>query len=216
MKNYILIFLIFLCSCKKTFNSNNTYSNDIELPYYNEPTFTPIWLDQSNKKLDLIHKIKSFNFQNQEGKWINQNDLFGKIYIANFFFTSCGTVCPKMASNLLKVQKEFSSNDKVKILSHTVMPWIDDQEKLNEYGKMNSINSNFWYLLTGPKHDIYKIARESYFADEGFGKSVTDVDDFIHTENFILVDQNGRIRAIYNGTLPLETSRMIKDIKSLL
>ena len=121
-----------------------------------------------------------------------------------------------MASNLLKVQKEFSSNEKVKILSHTVMPWFDDQEKLNEYGKMNSINSNFWYLLTGPKHDIYKIARESYFADEGFGKSVTDVDEFIHTENFILVDQNGRIRAIYNGTLPLETSRMIEDIKSLL
>ena len=81
---------------------------------------------------------------------------------------------------------------------------------------MNSINSNFWYLLTGPKHDIYKTARESYFADEGFGKSVTDVNDFIHTENFILVDQNGRIRAIYNGTLPLETSRMIEDIKSLL
>ena len=67
MKNYILIFLIFLCSCKKTFNSNNAYSNDIELPYYNEPTFTPIWLDQSNKKLDQIHRIKSFNFQNQEG-----------------------------------------------------------------------------------------------------------------------------------------------------
>ena len=88
MKNNILFFLIFLCSCKKTFNSNKIYSKDIELPYYNDHTFTPIWLDQSNKKLAQIHRIKSFNFQNQEGKWINQNDLFGKIYIANFFFTS--------------------------------------------------------------------------------------------------------------------------------
>ena len=121
-----------------------------------------------------------------------------------------------MATNLLKVQEEFSNNEKVKILSHTVMPWVDNREKLYEYGNINNIDSKFWYLLTGPKDQIYKIARESYFADEGFGKNVSHMDDFIHTENFILIDENFRIRAIYNGTLPLETTRMIEDIKSLL
>tara|TARA_B110000444_G_C18846862_1_gene602570 strand:- start:4283 stop:4648 length:366 start_codon:yes stop_codon:yes gene_type:complete len=121
-----------------------------------------------------------------------------------------------MATNLLKVQKEFSDNDKVKILSHTVMPWFDDQKRLKKYGDLNNIDSKFWHLLTGPKDEIYKIARESYFADEGFGKSVTTIDDFIHTEKFFLIDSNNKIRAIYNGTLPLETRRMIEDIKSLL
>lgn len=217
MKIYFSLLFLIIFSCQQFIkNSINENSYNIELPYYNEPTFTPIWLDKSDSKINDIHSIKTFNFQNQDGKWISQNDLEGKIYIANFFFTSCSTVCPKMATNLLKVQKEFSDNDKVKILSHTVMPWLDDQKRLKEYGNINNVDSRFWHLLTGQKDEIYKIARESYFADEGFGKSVTKLTDFIHTENFFLIDNKNKIRAIYNGTLPLETSRMIEDIKSLL
>ena len=217
MRIYFYLFFLTIFSCQE-FSKNSIKDNsyNIDLPYYNEPTFTPIWLDRSNSKINNFHSIKTFNFQNQDGKWISQNDLKGKIYIANFFFTSCSTVCPKMANNLLKVQKEFSDNDKVKILSHTVMPWFDDQKRLKKYGDLNNIDSKFWHLLTGPKDEIYKIARESYFADEGFGKSVTTIDDFIHTEKFFLIDSNNKIRAIYNGTLPLETRRMIEDIKSLL
>ena len=217
MRIYFYLFFLTIFSCQE-FSKNSIKDNsyNIDLPYYNEPTFTPIWLDRSNSKINNFHSIKTFNFQNQDGKWISQNDLKGKIYIANFFFTSCSTVCPKMASNLLKVQKEFSNNDKVKILSHTVMPWIDDEKRLKKYAEINKIDSKFWYLLTGSKDEIYKIARESYFADEGFGKSVTDMDDFIHTENFFLIDNKNKIRAIYNGTLSLETSRMIEHIKSLL
>ena len=217
MRIYFYLFFLTIFSCQE-FSKNSIKDNsyNIDLPYYNEPTFTPIWLDRSNSKINNFHSIKTFNFQNQDGKWISQNDLKGKIYIANFFFTSCSTVCPKMATNLLKVQKEFSDNDKVKILSHTVMPWFDDQKILKKYGDLNNIDSKFWHLLTGPKDEIYKIARESYFADEGFGKSVTTIDDFIHTEKFFLIDSNNKIRAIYNGTLPLETRRMIEDIKSLL
>ena len=217
MRIYFYLFFLTIFSCQE-FSKNSIKDNsyNIDLPYYNEPTFTPIWLDRSNSKINNFHSIKTFNFQNQDGKWISQNDLKGKIYIANFFFTSCSTVCPKMATNLLKVQKEFSDNDKVKILSHTVMPWFDDQKRLKKYGDLYNIDSKFWHLLTGPKDEIYKIARESYFADEGFGKSVTTIDDFIHTEKFFLIDSNNKIRAIYNGTLPLETRRMIEDIKSLL
>ena len=216
MKIYFGLFVLIIFSCQKMSKINKDSEYTIELPYYNEPTFTPIWLDKSDPKIKNIHSIKTFDFQNQEGKWISQSNLKGKIYIANFFFTSCTTVCPKMATNLLKVQNEFSNNDKVKIMSHTVMPWVDNQKRLKEYGKINNIDSKFWYLLTGPKDEIYKIARESYFADEGFGKSVTTIDDFIHTEKFFLIDSNNKIRAIYNGTLSLETSRMIEDIKSLL
>ena len=217
MKIYFGLFVLIIFSCQKmSKNSNKDDEYTIELPYYNEPTFTPIWLDKSDPKIKNIHSIKTFDFQNQEGKWISQSNLKGKIYIANFFFTSCTTVCPKMATNLLKVQNEFSNNDKVKIMSHTVMPWVDNQKRLKEYGEINNIDSKFWHLLTGPKDEIYKIARESYFADEGFGKSVTTIDDFIHTEKFFLIDSNNKIRAIYNGTLSLETNRMIEDIKSLL
>ena len=115
-----------------------------------------------------------------------------------------------------KFVTQRKEEDKVKILSHTVMPWFDDQKRLKNYGDVNNIDSKFWYLLTGSKDKIYKIARESYFADEGFGKSVTNLDDFIHTEKFFLIDSKNKIRAIYNGTLPLETRRMIEDIKSLL
>ena len=218
MKVKIVFCFLIIYSCQGLTNNviNKKTTSYIDLPYYNEPTFTPIWIDKSDPKLSEIHTIKNFNFKNQEGRWINQSNLKGKIYIANFFFTSCSTVCPKMATNLLKVQKEFSADERVKILSHTVMPWIDNQERLKEYGNINNIDSKFWYLLTGPKDKIYKMARESYFADEGFRKSVSDIDDFIHTENFILIDSENRIRAIYNGTLSLETSRMIEDIKSLL
>ena len=216
MKIYFGLFVLIIFSCQKMSKNNKDSEYTIELPYYNEPTFTPIWLDKSDPKIKNIHSIKTFDFQNQEGKWISQSNLKGKIYIANFFFTSCTTVCPKMATNLLKVQNEFSNNDKVKIMSHTVMPWVDNQKRLKEYGEINNIDSKFWYLLTGPKDEIYKIARESYFADEGFGKSVTTINDFIHTEKFFLIDSNNKIRAIYNGTLSLETSRMIEDIKSLL
>ena len=216
MKIYFGLFVLIIFSCQKMSKIYKDSEYTIELPYYNEPTFTPIWLDKSDPKIKNIHSIKTFDFQNQEGKWISQSNLKGKIYIANFFFTSCTTVCPKMATNLLKVQNEFSNNDKVKIMSHTVMPWVDNQKRLKEYGEINNIDSKFWYLLTGPKDEIYKIARESYFADEGFGKSVTTIEDFIHTEKFFLIDSNNKIRAIYNGTLSLETNRMIEDIKSLL
>ena len=218
MRIYFSLFSLIIISCniidKKVITYDSTFK--IELPYYNEPTFTPLWLNKSDPKINNIHEIKSFNFKNQEGNWISQKDLKGKIYIANFFFTSCTTVCPKMAINLHKVQNEFSKNDKVKILSHTVMPWVDNEKRLRKYADINNIDSKFWFLLTGSKNEIYKIARESYFADEGFGKTVTNVDDFIHTENFFLIDSRNKIRGIYNGTLPLETNRMIEDIKSLL
>jgi len=218
MKN-IFWFLIcafsIACSHQKSENRNQTVP-EIELPFYTESTFTPKWIEEADEGFDKIHSIADFKFQNQKGNWITQDDLEGKIYVANFFFSICPNICPLMMGNLLKVQDTFKSNPHIKILSHTVMPWIDSVGRLREYANFNGINAVSWSLLTGDKKEIYELARNSYFADEGFGKTVTENDDFLHTENLVLIDQNRHIRGVYNGTLPLETKRLIEDIKHLL
>lgn len=188
----------------------------IDLPYFIEETFTPVWINESSDEYDIIHTIDGFSFQNQEGKLITQKDTDGKIYIANFFFSICPGVCPKMTNNLHLVQEEFRRNKNVMILSHTVMPWVDSVERLHAYAELNDVNVDHWQLLTGDKSIIYNLARTSYFADEGFGKTVTTAEDFLHTEKLILIDQKRRIRGVYNGTLPIEAKRMIEDIYTLL
>lgn len=188
----------------------------LELPFYNEATFTPQWIEASDEKYGDIHTIPDFEFINQNGDTVTNKTFQDKIYVTNFFFTLCPNVCPKMTENLGLVQDAFSGGDQVSILSHTVMPWADSVERLAEYASLNGISSRQWHLVTGDQNDIYKIARESYFADEGFGKSLTSNEDFLHTENIFLIDQKRRIRGIYNGTIRLDMKRMIDDIHTLL
>jgi len=187
----------------------------IPLPYYNSPDFTPEWIPEDDPAYDQIHTITNFSLTDQNGNTITQDTFRDKIYVANFFYTICPSVCPLMTENLLKVQEEFVNDKGLKLLSHTVMPWIDSIATLKRFADLREINSNRWHLVTGPKDAIYAIARESYFADEGFGKSVTDDADFLHTENVILIDRKRRIRGVYNGTLSLEIKRLIEDIRSL-
>ena len=208
MKNFILIVFIWIGAC-----TSKKETVEIDLPFYNEETFTAEWIDEDDPRYEVIHTISDFEFVNQDGRVITNKTFDGKVYVANFFFTLCPTVCPKMEANLSLIQDEFQGNDQVKILSHTVMPWADSVARLKEYAFQNEINSDQWYLVTGKQEEIYKMGRLDYFADEGFGKGVTDLDDFLHTENIVLVDQERRIRGIYNGTLKLEMRRMIADIK---
>lgn len=189
---------------------------DIALPFYHDPSFTPIWMDEADASLDTIHTIPSFRFIDQMGDTITEATIDGKVYVANFFFTYCPSVCPRMASNLSLVQDAFLKDDRVKILSHSVMPWADSVSRLNDYADQYEIDHTKWHLLTGEQSDLYGMGRLAYFADEGFGKGLTDMDDFLHTENMVLVDQKRRIRGVYNGTLPMDTKRMISDIHSLL
>ena len=119
-----------------------------------------------------------------------------------------------MTGELMAVQEAFSSDDSVLILSHTVMPWVDTVAQLKRFEELKSINGDQWKLLTGSKEDIYAIARDSYFADEG-SKSVTGSDEFLHTENVMLIDQGRRIRGVYNGTSRLDITRLIEDIHLL-
>lgn len=210
---YGMIALLFAsCQKKKPVRMNE----EISLPYYIEETWTPEWIDEGDERYSSIPMIADFEFTNQDGKVINNDTFTGKIYVTNFFFTICPSVCPKMTKNLDLIQERFLNDERVKILSHSVMPWVDSVATLKEYALRNEIDSKIWHLVTGDKRELYTMARESYFADEGFGKTVTSDEDFLHTENIMLVDQKRRLRGVYNGTLPLEMKRMIEDIETLL
>lgn len=207
MKNSLLIAMVIIVTgCASG-------SKEIRLPYYTQVDFTPQWM--SSEEAETIHKVADFSLTNQEGQQITNADLEGKIYVANFFFTICPTICPKMTNNLQRIQEAYPNDDGVLLVSHTVMPWMDSVQVLKEFAQRHDINSNKWHLLTGDKDLIYSLGRTSYFADEGFGKSVTDESDFLHTENIVLVDGDQHIRGVYNGTLPLEMARLIEDILRL-
>ena len=184
------------------------------LPFYNSAEFTPEWIDKSSGEYDDIHKIAPFALLSQKSEVIDNDFLRGKIYVADFFFTICPSLCPKLTGNMTLLQEEFKNDNEISLVSHTVMPWADSVAVLKSFGDKMGIDPDKWCLLTGDKKEIYKLARKSYFAElePGLNRSP---DEFIHTENFILVDQQGRIRGIYNGTLRLEIKRIIEDIKLL-
>ncbi|WP_301924068.1 SCO family protein [Ferruginibacter sp.] len=206
---FLLLSSLFFFSCgeKKT--------NSIALPYYNEPDFTPIFIENKsdvNKK--ITHTIGNFSFLNQDSISVNQKRVENKIHIANFIFTSCGSICPTMTKNMKIVGDSLSSDKNLVFLSFSVTPWIDKPSILKKYKERNGIKNENWEFLTGSKRDIYKLARQSYFAEENIGFS-KDSTEFLHTEHFVLVDKTKRIRGIYNGTLTLEMEKLIEDIKTL-
>lgn len=185
------------------------------LPFYNTPDFTPQWLAANDKDYSSVHTIAHFQLINQQGKIVTNKNVQGKIYVANFFFTKCTGICPKMNNNLKKVAEVFKTNPNLIILSHTVMPEADTVARLEEYGKKEKIDPEKWWLLTGNKDEIYKLARQSYFVDEEFGYNRSS-NDFLHTENAVLVDREGRIRGVYNASLALEMDKLAEHINLLL
>ena len=191
-------------------------SNPELLPYYNTPDFSPLFFEERAQALKKVeHKIANFSFSNQDGQNISEKDIEGKVHIANFMFTSCGSICPIMTENLLVVQEKFYNHPQFSMLSYSVTPWIDTPDKLRDYAQNQQITSDNWHLLTGKKTQIYDLARKSYFAEEDIGFSL-DSTDFLHTEHILLVDQDKRIRGIYNGTLALEIKQLTEDIETLL
>ncbi len=189
---------------------------DDALPYYNTPDFTPIWLTNSAEVDQKIsHRIASFAFRDQTGQLVTEAIVANKIHIASFFFTACPTICPKLTNYLMAVQDSFSREQRVKMLSFSVMPWADSVAQLQQYAKRKGINVNQWHLLTGDRSQIYTLARRSYFAEEAIGFT-KDSTEFLHTEHVLLIDQNRRIRGVYNGTLPLEIDKLIEDVRVLL
>jgi len=191
-------------------------SGTTQIPYYNTPDFTPIFLSENQKlKNTITHQISDFSFVNQNKQIITNKDIEGKVHVANFMFTSCTSICPDMTGNMKLVEEAFFNDERVAVLSYSVTPWIDTPDKLLDYVKFNNIYTNNWHFLTGSKNEIYSLARESYFAEETIGFS-KDSTDFLHTEYFILVDKSKRIRGVYNGTLMLEANQVVEDIAALL
>lgn len=188
---------------------------EVPLPYYNAPDFTPLFITQPeevNRK--ITHTIGNFSFLNEDSSYITQKVVEGKIHVANFIFTICGSICPVMTKHMKMISDGVKESDDVVLLSYSVTPWIDKPAVLKKYKAKNKISNPNWHFLTGNKADIYKLARQSYFAEEDIGFS-KDSTEFLHTEHFILVDRQRRIRGIYNGTLALEMEQLLKDIKLL-
>lgn len=204
-----IIILLMLLSCQK-----NKQEEEGGLPFFNTPEFTPEWISKESPEYVQIHTIPAFSLINQNGQNITEKTVEGKIYVANFMFTSCGSICPRMTDNMKILQDKYANDPKVVLLSHSVTPEIDNVKKLKEYAVLKGCISGKWHLLTGNKNDIYMLAKKQYFAGDSIGY-YGKLNDFLHTENFILVDDKRRIRGVYNGTLPIEMDRIIEDITTL-
>ena len=189
---------------------------EIGLPFYNTPDFTPVFLSSEKEVTKNIkHTIADFSFTDQNGNTINNKSVEGKIHVANFIFTSCISICPVMTKHMKILEKEFLNNPDVLMLSFSVTPWIDDVKRMHDFALKNQITSPNWHLLTGRKSEIYTLARRSYFAEEDLGFT-KDSTNFLHTEHILLIDKTKRIRGIYNGTLQLEAEQLVKDIRVLM
>ncbi len=185
------------------------------LPYYNEASFTPNWLDEQDPELENIHTIRDFLLVNQDGQSVSQSTFRGKLYITDFFFTTCPGICPKMTANLSILQDTFRHEDKVLLLSHSVTPEKDSVAVLKRYAEGHGVISGKWHLVTGGRQDIYQLGRHEYFVEEDLGLE-RDADEFLHTENFVLVDHQSRIRGIYNGLKSNSINQLISDVRILL
>ncbi|MEC5165309.1 protein SCO1/2 [Flavobacterium sp. PL11] len=183
------------------------------LPIFNPADVNPELVDSTVQYKSKYHTITDFSFTNQNGKTITQKDYEGKIYVADFFFTTCVTICPKMTANLSEIQTAFANNPKVKLLSHTVFPDTDTVPVLKAYAKEHNVDDAKWNLVTGDKKEIYAMARKSYLAVK-LGKP-EELYDMVHTENFVLVDAKKRVRGFYDGTNKEDIQRLIADITFL-
>ena len=183
------------------------------LPIFNPADVNPELVDSTVQYISKYHTIADFSFVNQNGKTITQKDYEGKVFVADFFFTTCGSICPKMTTNLAEVQKAIINNPKVMLLSHTVFPETDSVPVLKAYALKNGVIDSKWNLVTGDKKEIYTMARKSYLAVK-LGKP-EELYDMVHTENFVLVDTKKRVRGFYDGTKKEDMKRLIEDINFL-
>ena len=182
------------------------------LPIYQPAEVNEKLVDSSVIHVSKYHKISDFELTNQNGQKITQEFYNNKIYVADFFFTTCQDICPLMTKNMYRLQEELKNDNDILFLSHTVIPEVDTVQQLKKYSIENKVNDSKWNLVTGDKKQIYDLARKSYLAveDTEYGEF-----DMIHTENFILVDKEKRIRGFYDGTNRDDIDRLLEDLKIL-
>lgn len=183
------------------------------LPIYQPAMVNFELVDSTLQHQKKYHRIANFTLTNQNGKKISQEDYKEKIYVADFFFTTCPTICPVMTKNMVALQNSFLNDPQVMLLSHSVTPDIDTEAQLKKYALEKGVKDQKWNLVTGNKKEIYQLARKSYLVakEDGDGGPF----DMIHTENFVLVDPDKRIRGFYDGTNLQEIAQLLEDIKVL-
>lgn len=210
-KTTIIFLIIFSVICVNVFYQ--LLAVEPRLKIYNPIDVNPRLVDDSYRHIKNNHTIADFSLTNQNGETITNADYKDKIYVADFFFTRCQTICIAMAYNMSELQEFYKNDDNIMFLSHSVTPVMDSVPVLREYANNKGVIDGKWNVTTGPKKHIYDLARKSYFAvlEEGSG----DENDFIHTEQFVLVDKERRIRGFYDGTEKEDMQKLKDDIKIL-
>ena len=188
------------------------------LPVFNPVDIEDEMVDSTLLRKGMGHTIGEFSFYNQNGKVVDNEDVEGKVYVAEYFFTTCGSICPKMNKQLQRIHNKFAKNKEVKLLSFTVDPDKDTVEQMKKYAERFNVEGNQWHFLTGDKESLYQLARTSFFVlKPAEAENQGDAGgDFIHTNNFVLVDRRGRIRGYYDGTSAIEVDKIMRDISRLL
>jgi protein SCO1 len=167
-------------------------------------------------KLPVVNRVKPFSFTNQDGQQVTERNMEGKVYVAEYFFTTCPSICPMLNTNMLKIYEEYKNEPAFMILSHTVDPDNDTVGRLKWYADSLKVNTKQWVFLTGRKDSLYMAARNSYVLDDPQNNLQNINDQFLHTQYFALVDRIGRVRKIYDGLKKEEVEELKKDIKKLL
>ena len=171
--------------------------------------------DYYKAKLPVLSYVKNFSFTDQDGKQLTQGNVEGKVYVTEYFFTTCKGICPKMNENMKTIYEKYKNEPGFAIISHTCMPEVDSVPLLKAYQQKMGAGTN-WFFVTGNKDSLYKMARESYLLDNEKNNSMNIEDQFIHTQFFALVDKEGRVRGVYDGLKNDELEKLSKDIKDLL
>ena len=172
--------------------------------------------DYYKAKLPVLNYVQNFSFTDQNGKQLTQKNVEGKVYVAEYFFTTCKGICPKMNANMKTVYDKFKNESDFAIISHTCMPETDSVSLMKAYSQKMGADSSNWHFVTGSKDSLYKMARESYLLDNEKNNSLNIKDQFIHTQFFALVDKEGRVRGVYDGLKNDELEKLARDIKDLL
>ena len=209
---FFAIFMFFLSAIIVTIIYNVLSPKEV-LPIY-QPTMVNFeMVDSTLQYQSKYHKIADFSLINQNGDTVTQKDYENKIYVADFFFTTCQTICPIMTDHMAQIQKATLADEEIMLLSYSVTPEIDDVDQLKRYAIEKGVIDKKWNLVTGDKKQIYELARKSYLAVKTDGNG--DEYDMIHTENFMLIDKKRQIRGYYDGTQPDDIEKLLDDIKIL-
>lgn len=197
---YLVSFVLLVFGC----------SQDKKLPYLGKHETRVI----DGKTDTLYHQVPPFKFLNQDSVWVSEKDMAGKIYIADFFFTTCPTICPKMKTQLVRLYERYADNDQIRILSHSIDPEFDRPHVLKQYANRLQVQAPRWNMVTGDKQAIYTLGEKSYMVTAQEDKN--EVGGFVHSGAFILVDKQRHIRGIYDGTKEEEVNHLIEDLEILL